>query len=75
MHKRARDPLQGVTHTIYIKILYNINIMSYIKLKIQNIQVQCDISPGRGEGALPHLAQTVMCHYYKRVKGFQDFKS
>ena len=32
--------------------------MSYVKLKMQNIQAQCDKSPGVG-GALPHLAQIV----------------
>lgn len=47
--------------------------MSYIKLKLQNIQAQCDKSPG--EGALPHLAQTVRCRYQKRVKGFQEINS
>ena len=44
-------------------------------MKMQNIQAQCDNTLGRGEGALPHLAQTFRSHYQNRVKGFQDFKS
>ena len=72
--QKSQRPLTRCnTYYLHKKYYININIMSYIKLIIQTIQVQCDKSPGEGGGGTPSFGPNSHVPLSEKGKRFPGF--